>query len=331
MVTYKKAAIYSKIGHPPNVIEFVDVEKPTYKNNEVIIDVEIATINPSHLLALSGRYGVHKTLPAVGGGEGVGCIAEIGSSVTGFKVGDRVMIPPAPTWSQQVKVKASDILLTLPGDVEPAQLSMLMANPPTAWLLLNKLVRLKKGDWLIQNAANSAVGQYVMQLSRIYGYKTINIVRQKRYQRLIKKCGGDIYITEDQANDKKIIEKLKSKNIRLGLDAIAGKNTQVLANFLSDNGVIGNYGLLSGKSCQLSPHDIVFRNISLRGIWLSQWLKGHNSNKRSRLKVYNELVEYILKGELKAEVEKVYKLKDIKVAIRHAMKSRTGKILLKPN
>ena len=331
MVTYKKAAIYSKIGHPPNVIEFVDVEKPTYKNNEVVIDVEIATINPSHLLALSGNYGVHKSLPAVGGGEGVGCIAEIGSSVIGFKIGDRVMIPPAPTWSQQVKVKASDILLTLPGDVEPAQLSMLIANPPTAWLLLNKLVRLKKGDWLIQNAANSAVGQYVMQLSRIYGYKTINIVRQKRYQRLIKKCGGDIYITEDQANDKKIIEKLKLKNIRLGLDAIAGKNTQVVANFLSDNGVIGNYGLLSGKSCQLSPHDIVFRNISLRGIWLSQWLKGHNSNKRSRLKVYNELVEYILKGELKAEVEKVYKLKDIKIAIRHAMKSRRGKILLKPN
>ena len=94
----------------------------------------------------------------------------------------------------------------------------------------------------------------------------------------------------------KRIEKLKSKNIRLGLDAIAGKNTQVLANFLSENGVIGNYGLLSGKSCQLSPHDIVFRNISLRGIWLSQWLKGHNSNKRSRLKVYNELVEYILKA-----------------------------------
>ena len=91
MVTYKKAAIYSKIGHPPNVIEFVDVEKPTYKNNEVVIDVEIATINPSHLLALSGKYGVHKSLPAVGGGEGVGCIAEIGSSVTGFKIGDRVI------------------------------------------------------------------------------------------------------------------------------------------------------------------------------------------------------------------------------------------------
>ena len=92
-MTYKKAAIYSKIGHPPNVIEFVDVEKPTYKNNEVIIDVEIATINPSHLLALSGKYGVHKSLPAVGGGEGVGCIAEIGSSVTGFKIGEFLQLP----------------------------------------------------------------------------------------------------------------------------------------------------------------------------------------------------------------------------------------------
>ena len=331
MVTYKKAAIYSKIGHPPDVIKIIDVESPSCKKNEVIIDVEIATINPSHLLALSGKYGVHKTLPAVGGGEGVGRITEIGLSVKEFKVGDRVMIPPAPTWSQQVKVRASNILLTLPGDAEPAQLSMLMANPPTAWLLLNKLVRLRKGDWVIQNAANSAVGQYVMQLSRIYGYKTINIVRQKKYQRLVKKCGGDICITEDQAKDKKIIEKFKTKNIRLALDAIAGKNTQVLANVLSDNGVIGNYGLLSGKSCQLSPHDIVFRNISLRGIWLSQWLKGHNSNKRSIMKVYNELIEYILKGEMKAEVEKIYNLTDIKLAIKHAMKSRKGKILLKPN
>ena len=112
----------------------------------------------------------------------------------------------------------------------------------------------------------------------------------------------------------------------MGLDAIAGKNTQVLANFLSDNGVIGNYGLLSGKSCQLSPHDIVFRNISLRGIWLSQWLKGHNSNKRSRLKVYNELVEYILKGELKAEVEKVYNLKILRLRLGTHEKSQRKNI-----
>ena len=61
MVTYKKAAIYSKIGHPPDVIKIIDVESPTCKKNEVIIDVEIATINPSHLLALSGKYGVHNS------------------------------------------------------------------------------------------------------------------------------------------------------------------------------------------------------------------------------------------------------------------------------
>ena len=59
MVTGKKAVIYSKIGHPPDVVEIIEVESPNYSKNEVIIDVEIATINPSHLLALSGKYGVH--------------------------------------------------------------------------------------------------------------------------------------------------------------------------------------------------------------------------------------------------------------------------------
>ena len=72
---------------------------------DVLIDVEAASINPSHLLTLSGNYGVQPDLPAVPGAEGIGKIVEVGSDVANVAPGDRVMIPPySGTWRQQVVV-----------------------------------------------------------------------------------------------------------------------------------------------------------------------------------------------------------------------------------
>jgi hypothetical protein len=58
----------------------------------------------------------------------------------------------------------------------PLQLSMMTFNPPTAALLLSEFVSLKPGEWVIQNAANSAVGLYLVQLARCRGYRSVNVV-----------------------------------------------------------------------------------------------------------------------------------------------------------
>ena len=328
----KLAVLFPQVGNPPDVIELVELDLDHCKDDEVIIDVEYATINPAHLLVLSGKYGKQPNLPSVPGGEGVGLISEVGKDVQNYRVGERVMIPQTGTWRQQVKVKAKNLLMKFPEHGDPVQLSMLMANPPTAWLLLKTLVELKKGDWLIQNAANSAVGQYVMQLSSLYGYKTINIVRSQEQEKIIKQSGGDICLIGDQNLVSSVAEITKKSRVLLALDAIAGDSTQTLADCLSDNGVIGNYGLLSGKHCQLSSQNIIFRNISLRGVWLSRWLSKTNTPQEIKKNVYQELTDYILNGKLKAEVEAIYELEDVEEAVKHAMRAgRSGKILLKPN
>ena len=51
---------------------------------------------------------------------------------------------------------------------------MLTVNPPTAHLLLTSIVDLAPGEWIIQNAANSAVGRYVIQLAKARGIRTVN-------------------------------------------------------------------------------------------------------------------------------------------------------------
>ena len=329
----KKAVQFERTGNPPDVVNLVDLKSEAVGPGDALIDVEAAAINPSHLLTLQGSYGVQPDLPSVPGAEGIGKIVGVGKDVVNIKAGDRVMIPPyTGTWRQQVVVPAKKITVSFPATGDPVQMAMLMANPPTAWLLLKTVIELKDGEWVIQNAGNSAVGQYVMQLARIYGYRTVNVMRREGLNDLVKNSGGDLCLIDGPDLGERVKAATGNADIRLAIDAVAGEHSQHLADCLSENGVIANYGLLSNKPCQLSPKDIIFRNISLRGVWLTQWLRGRNSTPGTRAGVYEELRSYIIDGRIHAEVDATYPLAEIKEAVAHAMRGgRKGKIVILPN
>ncbi|MBT5570152.1 MAG: zinc-dependent alcohol dehydrogenase family protein [Alphaproteobacteria bacterium] len=328
----KKAVQFSRTGVPSEVVELINMETATVGDDDALIDVEAAAINPSHLLTLSGNYGVQPELPAVPGAEGTGIIGAVGKNVTNVQVGDRVMIPPyTGTWRQQVVVKAADIAVKFPSEGDPIQMAMIMANPPTSWLLLKTVVDLEPGDWVIQNAGNSAVGQYVMQLAKIYGFRTVNVVRRDGLEDFIAKAGGDICAVDGPDLGERVKAATGGADIKLAIDAVAGESTQHLADCLVDGGTIANYGLLSKKPCQLWPDDIIFREITLTGVWLTLWLRRY-STAEERLKVYNELAGYIADGRMHAAVEATYPLAKIKDAVAHAMQGeRNGKVVLLPN
>lgn len=329
----KKAVQYARTGHPPDVVEVVDMETAPVGPGDALIDVEAAAINPPHLLTISGSYGVLPELPAVPGGEAVGKVVAVGDAVTNVRPGDRVMIPlyAGGCWRQQIVVPAERITVTFPPERNPAQMSMIMANPPAAWQLLNTVVDLKPGDWVIQNAANSAVGNYLMQLANIYGYHTVNVVRRDGLEDQIAESNGDICIVDGPDLGERVEAATDGAEIKLAVDAVAGAATQRLADCLADDGVIVSYGLLSGEPCQLSPKDIIFRNLRLQGMWTSKWLQGRGSTQESRAAVYDELRGYILEGQMFARIEATYPLAQIKEAVTHAMNQRDGKVLILPN
>jgi trans-2-enoyl-CoA reductase len=328
----KQAVQFARTGNPPDVVEVVEMETAEVGPGDALIDVEAAAINPSHLLTLSGGYGIQPELPAVPGAEGLGRVVAVGDAVTNVKPGDRVMIPPySGSWRQQVVVDAAKILITFPAAGDPIQMAMLMANPPTAWLLLKTVVELEPGDWVIQNAANSAVGQYVMQLAGIYGLKTVNVVRREGLEDFVAKAGGDVCAVDGPDLGERVKAATGGAEIRLAIDAVAGESTQHLADCLANGGVIANYGLLSKQPCQLWPDDIIFREITLTGVWLSMWLSKY-STVEERKAVYDELAGYIADGWMHAQVEATYPLARIKEAVAHAMQGgRGGKVVILPN
>ncbi|PYJ48222.1 MAG: alcohol dehydrogenase, partial [Verrucomicrobia bacterium] len=171
------AAVYERHGNPADVLRVESRPWPTPAPDEVLVQMRAAPINPADLNQIEGKYPVRPELPATPGFEGAGVVVDADASASTIRAGTVVILPHnLGTWREAVAVKATELVAVPPG-IDPVHAAMLKINPMTAWRLLHDYVDLKKGDWLIQNAANSAAGHAVIQIARELGYKTVNVVR----------------------------------------------------------------------------------------------------------------------------------------------------------
>ncbi len=325
-----KKAQYSQRGPVPNeFIDAVDFEIAPLTSGQVLIQVLAAPINPSDVLTLTGLYGQLPPLPAIGGNEGVGKVVQLGPDVSSPAVGQTVLLPVGSgTWATHIVAEAKR-LMPLPNDADPQQLAMMTVNPPTASLMLSEFVDLAPGEWVIQNAANSGVGAYLIQLAKIRGLKTVNIVRRESAVAGVQAMGGDVVLVDGSGLAKRVAAATGGAAIRLGIDAVGGKSTDNLAMCLTQGGTLVNYGMMSGEPCIVSPSSFVFRDITLRGFWLAFWFR--NATPAQQMAVFGEVAQLIAAGKLHTPIQATYDVSEIKQAVAEAAKGeRDGKILIVP-
>src|SRR6266853_514977 len=315
-------------GEPSDVIKLKTVAEPALGQEEVLVSMEAAPLNPSDFLFVRGMYGVRPALPSPVGAEGVGRVTKTGSKVDGSLSGKRVMIVPSyeqGTWAEQVVVPVRNIV-PLSGDADPLQLSMLGINPVTAYLLLSRYVSLMPGDWIGQTAANSAMGQYIIALAKLAGVKTLNVVRREEAADQVRQWGGDRVVLQGDNLQKDIEEALGGKKLSLVLDTVGGTSVGELAKSLKPGGSIVVYSLQSGQFPAIPPKEFIYRGLSLHGFWLINWIR--NAPGTEIVEIYQKLGDLVADGSLSAAVEDVYPLDQFKEAFKQSLKShRTGKIL----
>ncbi|HKM99761.1 MAG TPA: zinc-dependent alcohol dehydrogenase family protein [Candidatus Binataceae bacterium] len=309
-------------GNPVEGLKYVDIPEPEAPGpNQVLIGVEFSPVNPSDLLLARGIYGIRPALPTVIGGEGVGRVRAVGAGVENVKVGDRVLAPLSSfTWRERMVLPASS-LFALPPGADPQQLSMLAINPPTAALLLSEYVDLKPGEWVVQNAANSSVGRWVIAFAKARGLKTVNIVRRRELVPELQAIGGDVVVVDSPDVSKEIKAAVGKAELRLALDGVSGPATGVLASTLSPHGTLVSFAAMSQAPMSISPLDVIFKPITMRGFWL-----GHPESAAKIAPPIAHAAEMIASGRVHIPVTATYALSSIKEAVAHAL--RGGKILL---
>jgi NADPH:quinone reductase-like Zn-dependent oxidoreductase len=245
------------------------------------------------------------------------------------KPGDLVITLQRENWAQQRRVKGDDVI-PLPPAIDLRQAAMLRINPATALLLLTSLTPVKAGEWAIQNVANSAVGRLVIPLARARGIKTVNVVRRASLFAELEKLGADACVVDGDDLAARVKAKTNGGVIRLGLDAVSGRATHRIAECVGEDGVVCNYGSMSGEDPIMSRPALSGRGVSLVGFTLTRPLTKYPLDRIRAL--YADLARQVMDGTLAAPVEKVYPIDAITDALVHAQRGeRGGKILVAPN
>lgn len=324
-----KKAIFETFGKASEVVSIIETDKPGAPGTDQITVALIATpINPSDLLTTEALYGTSQPkLPSGVGKEAIGKIIAAGSAVDQIKEGDTVYFSLGDdTWAEYHNVDAGTVI-PVPADIDPLQLCMCVGNPMSASLMLSEFVNLRAGDWFIQNAANSGVGVNAIKLAKLRGLKSINVVRRPAAKKAVLDAGGDHVLLESEVTPAAIRDLIGDATLSLGLDAIGGESTQVLASVLSDHGVVVNYGLLSGENCQVAAQLTVFHDISLRGFWLQPWFQTAQPEKVGS--VLGEIFTALASGKLSVPIAGSFPLAEVTQALQQTENyGREGKVIL---
>jgi NADPH:quinone reductase-like Zn-dependent oxidoreductase len=317
-----RAVQLTAYGNPVEALKYVDIPAPEAPGpNQVLIGVEFSPINPSDLLLANGIYALRPALPTVIGNEAVGRVLDVGPGVQDVKLGDRVLAPLSSfTWRERMVISA-DGLFALPPDADPRQLAMLAINPPTAALLLSEYVNLKPGEWVVQNAANSGVGRWVIAFANMRGLKTVNIVRRPELVPELEAIGGDLVVVDSPDVSERIKTAVGQAELRLALDGVSGPATGVLAATLSPRGTLVSFAAMSSYPMSISPLDVIFKPVTVRGFFMA-----HPEFAAKLAPAAAQAAEMIASGRMHIPVAATYPLSSIKEAVAHAQ--RGGKILL---
>ena len=320
-----KSIQLEKLGLPSEVLQVKEMPMPEPKAGEVRIKVSMCNINPSDLLFVQGVYGIKPQLPSSAGFEAAGSIDKCGDGVS-LPQGMRVLFTAIGVWSEYVVIPAQMVIPT-PKSMSDEVACQAFVNPYTAYAMLEES-GLQQGQWLMLTAGASAFGKFVIQLCQQKGIKTICTVRRDDAIAGLKAIGAtEVINTETHNLIKETYAITENNGVNAIFDAVGGELAGQALECLATNGVMRVFGLLSMQNIPVNSGLMIFKNLTIKGFWLSSWMA--SLTKEQTISVTKSVLSLLVSDQLKVSVEAKYSLDDIKKAVVHADASgRKGKVLL---
>lgn len=189
-----KAVGFRRFG-PANVLETLDVPKPTLTSHTVLIRVGAASVNPGDWQIRNGRFRffIRSRLPFIPGADVAGTVEQVGSDVTRFHPGDAVyaMLPLASGGGYAEYAAVDDFLVVpLPPDLSVIEAAAVPLAALTALQALRDKAHLQRNAHLLLNGASGGVGLFALQIAKIMGAR-VTAVCSERNAELVRRFGAD--------------------------------------------------------------------------------------------------------------------------------------------
>jgi len=324
-----RSVLHATFGEPAEVLAPGDSPTPEPGPGQVRIRTILSPIHNHDLWTVRGNYGYKPDLPAIGGSEAVGTVDALGADVTGVTPGQRVAVASVHgTWADYFLAPAAG-LVPVPDAIADGAAAQLIAMPFSAISLL-EFLEVERGDWIIQNTANGAVGKTLAMLAQARGVQVVNLVRRDAGVDELAALGIAHAVSTAGAGWQDRVRAITGQApIRAAVDSIGGQASGDLLGLLGEDGLLVSFGTMAGEPMQLSSGDLIFKQARVKGFWGSKVSAAMPADMRRRL--IGELLRLVADGSLTLPVEATFGLDRIADAVRASLApGKAGKVLLQP-
>ena len=177
-----------------------DVADPVIKDDEVLVKIHAAALNRADLLQRQGKYPSPAGCPEWMGLEIAGVIAEVGNSVTNWKIGDRVCaLLGGGGYAEYVTVRY-DMLMPIPENCSMVEAAAIPEAFATAYLNLFIEGKIQKGNTLLMHAGASGLASVVIPMAKAFGVRVITTVISDEKAASIAHLGADLVVNTKKEN-----------------------------------------------------------------------------------------------------------------------------------
>ena len=288
-------AIFLKEFGGPEVLRLEDVPAPQPAAGEIVLKVHSVSVNRTlDLVVRAGKYPVKIQLPHVLGADPAGEVVEIGGSVTGFKVGDRVAVISATPCRQCgpcLKGEEADCVdskrigverwggyaefivlparyaVKLPDEISFAEGTVITRHFPMAFNLLASKADLKPGEWVLVMGATGALGSSCVQVAKMLGARVIAGAGADERVALAKRFGADFGVNyRHQYLAEEVMKLTDSQGVNVVCENIADPTLWSEAlNSLAIGGRLVTAGAHGGGTVKLDVKRVYMRRLRIIG------------------------------------------------------------------
>ncbi len=329
MVNKMKAIVCTEYG-PPEVLQLQEVEKPTPKDNEMLIRIHVATVTMGDCemrgLQFSGvlkfliRLGVGLRRPrkktSILGQELAGKIESVGRDVKLFKKGDSVFASTGfrfGSYAEYVSLPEKGPIAIKPDNISYEEAAVV----PTGGLEAVHYIRkadIQKGQTMLIRGASGSIGTFAIQLAKYYGAEVTGVGNPLSLD-VMKSIGAD-----------KVIDYTKEDFTQNGetydfIFDIIGKSS--FSNYIDSLNPKGTYLLANPKMTLINRDKKLARKNDIK------FISGNRDDIKEMIEQLNFLKELIEAGEVKAIIGGRYKLEQMVEAHRYVESGqKTGNVVI---